>query len=71
MKQLLETFILPINITMPKNSPIERLDSSIDNSQSLVSTCDIICVVNGGLFYFIEDGKLYLNVIVKRRCPVL
>ena len=56
---------------MPKNSLIENLDSSIYNSQSLVSTCDIICVVNGIFFYLNEDGKLDLYVIVKRRYPVL
>ena len=32
-EKLLELFKLPINITMPKNSPIENLDSSIYNSQ--------------------------------------
>ena len=33
MEQLLETFILPINITMHKDSPIEKLDSSMYNGQ--------------------------------------
>ena len=67
MKQFLEKCILKIHITMPKNSPIEKLDSSIYNSQSLVSTCDIVCVGNGIFFYFNEDGKPDLHVIVKRR----
>ena len=71
MKKFLETFKLPINITIPKNSPIEKLDSSIYTSQSLVSTCDIICVGNGIFFYFNEYCKLDIYVIVKRRYPVL
>ena len=71
MKKLFETFVLPINITIPKNSPIENLDSSIYNSQSLVETCDIICVGNGRFFYFNEDGKLDIYVIVKIRYPVI
>ena len=66
-EKLLETFILPINITMPKNSLVENLDSSIYNSQSFVSTCDIIYVGSVRFFYFNEDGKIYLHVIVKRR----
>ena len=33
MEKLLETFILPINITMHEDSPIENLDSSIYNGQ--------------------------------------
>ena len=41
------------------------------NGQSLVSSCDIVCVGNGRFFYFNEDGKLYLHVIAKRRYPVL
>ena len=71
MEQLLETFILPVNITMHKNSLIEKLDYSIYNRQSLVSTFDIVCVDSGIFFYFSEDGKLDLRVIVKRRYPVL
>ena len=55
---------------MHKNSPIERLDSSIYNGQQLVSTWDIVCVGNGIFFYLKKDGKLYLHVIVKRRYPV-
>ena len=47
MEKLLETFILPININMHENSPIEKMDSSIYNGQSLVSTCDVVCVGNG------------------------
>ena len=66
MGQLLETFILPINITMHEDSPIEKLDSSIYNGQSLVSTCDVVCVGNGILVYFNEDGKLDLNVLLKK-----
>ena len=66
MGQLLETFILPINITMHEDSPIEKLDSSIYNEQSLVSTCDVVCVGNGISFYFDEDGKLDLNVLLKK-----
>ena len=71
MEKLLETFIISINITMHEDSLIEKLDSSIYNGQSLVSTCDIVCVGNGRFFYFNEDGKLDLHVIVKRRYPVL
>ena len=71
MEQLLETFILPINITMHEDSPIEKLDYSIYNVKSLVSTCDVVFVVNGIFFYFNEDSKLDLHVIVKRRYPVL
>ena len=71
MKQLLEMFILRINITIPKNSLIENLYFSIYNSQSLVSTCDIICVGNGIFFYFKKDGKLDLHVILKIRYPAL
>ena len=52
MEKLLETFILPININMHENSPIEKLDSSIYNGQSLVSTCDVVCVGNGIFFLF-------------------
>ena len=71
MEQLLETIILPINITMHKNSLIERLDSLIYNGQSLVSTCDIFCVGSGIFFYFNECGKIDIHVILKRRYPVL
>ena len=67
MGQLLETFILPINITMHEDSPIEKLDCSIYNGQSLVSTCDVVCVGNGIFFYFNVDGKLDLNVLFKKR----
>ena len=69
MEQFLEIFIVSINITINKNSPIEKLGSSIYNSQSLVETCDIICVGNGRFFYFNEDGKLDIYVIVKIRYP--
>ena len=63
MKQFLETFILLVNITMHENSPIEKLDSSIYNSQSLVLTYYIICVGSGIFFYFNEDGKLDLYML--------
>ena len=56
---------------MHEDSHIEKLDSSIYNGQSLVSTCDVVCVGNGIFFYFNEDGKLNLNILVKKRCPVL
>ena len=71
MEQLIETFILRINITIHEYSPIDKLDYSVYNGQSLVPTCDIVCVGNGRFFYFNEDGKLDLHVIVKRRYPVL
>ena len=56
---------------MPKNPSIDNLDSSIYNGPSLVSTCDIACVVNVRCFYVNEDGKLHLHVIVKQRFSVL
>ena len=52
MEKLLETFILPINITMHEDSPIDNLDSSINNGQSLVSTCDVVFFGNGRFFLF-------------------
>ena len=67
MEKLLERFILSISITMHEESPIGNLDSSMYNGQSLVSTCDIVCVGNGRFFYFNEDGKQDVHVIVKRR----
>ena len=66
MEQLLKTFLLRVNITMHEDLPIDKLDSSIYNWQSLVSTCDVVCVGNGRFFYFNEDGKLDLNVLVKK-----
>ena len=48
---------------MHKNSPIEKLYSLIYNGQSLVSTCNIVCVGNERFFYFTEDGKLDLHII--------
>ena len=33
MEQLLEIFVLPINITMPKNPLIAKLDYSIHNGK--------------------------------------
>ena len=71
MQQLLETFILRINITMHEDPPVDKLDSSIYNGQSLVSTCDVVCVGNDIFFYFNEDGKLDLHVLVKKRHPFL
>ena len=56
---------------MHEDSPIEKLDSSIYNGQSLVSSCDVVCVGNGRFFYFKDDGKLDLHVLVKKRYPVL
>ena len=56
---------------MNEDSPIEKFDSSIYNGQSLVSTRDAVSVGNGRFFYFNEDGKLDLHVIVKGRYPVL
>ena len=50
MEQLLETFLLRINITMNEDSPIEKFDSSIYNGQSLVSTRDAVSVGNGRFF---------------------
>ena len=67
IKRFHETFILRLNITIPRNSQIETLDTSKYNFQSLDSTCDKICVGNGRFLYFNEDGKLDLHVIVKRR----
>ena len=51
---------------MHEDPPIDNLDSSIYNGQSLVSTCDVVCVGNDTFFYFNEDGKLDLNVLVKK-----
>ena len=61
MEQLLETFILRINITMYEDSPIEKFDSSLYNGQSLISNFDIFFVGNGIFFYFREGGKLVLS----------
>ena len=66
MEQLIETFILPINITLHEDSPIDKLYSSLYNGQSLVSTCDVVCGGNRIFFNFKEDGKLYLHVLVKK-----
>ena len=67
MKQFHSKFILRLNITIPKNSQIEKLDSSEHSCQSLDSTCDKCFVVNGILLYFNNYGKLYLWYILKRR----
>ena len=66
MEQFLETFVLPINITMHEDSPIEKFDSSIYNGQLLVSTCDVVCVGNDIFFYIDEDDKLDIHVLVKK-----
>ena len=71
MNQFIETYKPLINIIMPKNSLIEKFDSSIYNSELLVSTCDIICVRNGRFFHFDEDGKLDMHVILKIIYPNL
>ena len=71
MEQLLEIFILPINIIMHEDSPIQKLYYSIYNGQSLVSICGAVCVGNGIFFYFNEDGKLYLHVLVKNIYHIL
>ena len=69
MEQLLETFILSINITIHEDSPTENLDYSIYNGQSLVSTCDVVCVVNSRFCYFGEDVKLDLHALVLKKIP--
>ena len=69
MEQLLEIFILPINITVHEDSPIEKLNSSIYNGQSLVSTSGVVCVGNGRFFYLNNDGKLDLHVLVGEKIP--
>ena len=56
---------------MHEDSPIDKLDSSIYNAPSLVSTRDAVCVGNGIFFCFNEDGKLDLHVLVKKRYLVL
>ena len=47
------------------------LDYSLYNGQSLVSTCDVVCVGNGKILNFSQDGKLDLQVLVKNIYPVL
>ena len=71
MGKLLEFFSLLINITIHEDSPIDKLESSLYNGQSLISTCDVVCVENVRFFYFNEDGKLDLYVLVKKVYPVL
>ena len=66
MKQFHAKFILRLNITIPKHSHIENLNSLKYESQSLDSTCDKTCVGNGRFFYFNDDGKLDLCYILKR-----
>ena len=70
-KQYHETFIPPFNLTIPKNSQIENLDSSKYNFQSFDSTFDKTFVGNGRLFYFYYEGRLYLYYMVKRRYSVI
>ena len=64
MEQLLETFLLPINIKMHEHLHIENLDSSIYIGQSVLLTYDVACVGNGRFFYFNEDGKIDLHALV-------
>ena len=71
MKQFHAEFISQFNITIPKNSHIENLDSSKYNFQPLDSNCDKICVGNGRFFYFNDYGELYLYYIFKIRYPVI
>ena len=66
MEQLLEAFILPINIIMQKDSLVKILYYFIYKWQSLVSTCDVFCVGNGIFLYFNEDGKLDLHDLLKK-----
>ena len=56
---------------MHKDSPIDKLYSSLYYGQSLVSTCDVVCVGNGIFFYLNRDGKIDLHVLVKNIYPVL
>ena len=57
---------------MHEDLPIEKLDSSIYDGKSLVSTGDVACVGNGRFFCFSKDGKLDLHILVRREIrPVL
>ena len=71
MKQFHVKCPLIFDITIPKKSHIENLDSSKYDCQSLDSTCDAIFVGNGRLFYFNNDSKLDLYYILKIRHPVI
>ena len=71
MKQYNTSCILPFNITVPKHSQIEKLDSSKYNCQSFYSNCDKICSGIIIFFYFNNDGKLDIYYIVKIRHPFI
>ena len=51
---------------MREESPIDKLDSSLYIVKLVVSTLDVVCVGNGRFFYFREDGKLDIHVLVKK-----
>ena len=55
---------------MNEDSPIDKLGYPLYNGQSLVSTCDAVFFGNGRFFYFNEEGKLDLHVLVKNIYPV-
>ena len=55
---------LQFNITIPKINHIENIDYLKYNDQSLNSIYEEICVGNGRLFYFDEDGKLDIYYIL-------
>ena len=65
MKQFHAKFILQLNITIPKSSHIENLDSSKYDCQSLDLTCDKLCVVNDRFLCFKNYDKLDLYYIFK------
>ena len=65
-EKLHASFILPFNITIPKYSQSENIDSPKYNYQSFHSSCDNFFVVNGECFYFNDDGKLDIYYIVQR-----
>ena len=71
MRQFHTIFTLPFNITIPKHSQIETLNSSKKNYQYFDSTCDLKIVENGIVLYFKNHGKIYLYHIVKIRSPVI
>ena len=62
---------LQFHTTTPKIDDIETIDYLKYNFQSLNSTGEKICVVNGVLFYFNDDGKVYLYCIIFKRYPVI
>ena len=64
-------YILPFNITIPKWNQIENNNDLKYNYQSLNSSCEKICVGNGRLFYFGDDGIIDIYSIWKRRYPVI